>query len=103
MRKPLCVFARSCYDTKILPYTISLIPTSRRARVTRRKCSFAPLRGEATVWLLPSAIGCSSAGKSCGGNTSAEVSHGKQANHDGALARHATADGERALRVCRIN
>ena len=20
MRKPLCVFARSCYDTKILPY-----------------------------------------------------------------------------------
>ena len=34
MRKPLCVFARSCYDTKTLPYTISLIPTSRRARVT---------------------------------------------------------------------
>ena len=34
VRKPLCVFARSCYDTKILPYTISLIPTSRRARVT---------------------------------------------------------------------
>ena len=25
MRKPLCEFARSCYDTKILPYTISLI------------------------------------------------------------------------------
>ena len=34
VRKPLCVSARSCYDTKILPYTISLIPTSRRARVT---------------------------------------------------------------------
>ena len=38
VRKPLRVFARSCYDTKILPYTISLIPTSRRARVTPSVC-----------------------------------------------------------------
>ena len=51
MRKPLCEFARSCYDTKILPYTISLIlshpyyvRTSRASGATVTRCARAPGR-----------------------------------------------------------